>query len=60
MEELAQQIVDSHKPNEGWWKGDSEQRLVEVALTMLEEMDPDTVEECFGTIVAVISAEYGE
>lgn len=60
MEDLAQQIVASHEPSDGWWRSDSEQRLREVALTMLEEMDPDTVEECFGTIVSVMSAEYGE
>jgi len=60
MEDLAAEIVAKHEPAEGWRKSDSEQRLCEVALTMLEEMDPDTVDECFETIVSVVETEYGE
>lgn len=60
MEDLAQEIIDELKPSQGWWKSDSEQQLKEVALTMLEEMDPDTVSECMSTIASVMSAEYGE
>ena len=60
MEDIANEIVSLHEPRQGWAKPDSEQKLQEVALTMLEEMDPDTVEECFGTIVSVIEAEQSE
>lgn len=60
MEDIAAEIVSSHEPSSGWRNIESEQRLMEVVLAMLEEMDLDTVDESFTTIVSVIQAEYGE
>lgn len=60
MEDTAKEIVSNLEPPAGWWQSDSAARLQEVALAMLEEMDPDTVEECMTTIFGVVSAEYGE
>lgn len=60
MEDIAAEIVAAHEPSEGWQNSDSEQLLREIAETMLDEMDVDTVEECFETIAAVMKAEHGE
>lgn len=60
MEEIAQRIVNDINRGQEWQGSDSEQKLVEVALTMLEEMDEDTVEECMTTIYGVAAEEYGE
>lgn len=59
MEDVADRILDAILPREPW-KNDTRPRLKEVALTMLDEMDEDTVEECLTTVVSVIQAEYGE
>jgi hypothetical protein len=60
MEDVAKRIVDGLEPADGWWKSDAEEKLLEVTLTMLEDMDEDTVEECVGTIAGVMRSEYGE
>lgn len=60
MEDLAEQIVVDLEPPAGFQFEDSLRQLKECALAMLEEMDPDTVEECMRTIFRVVSSEYGE
>jgi hypothetical protein len=57
MEDLAEQIVFNVTPRGGFSNPESEAKLIEVALAMLDDMDPDTVEECFETIAAVLRAE---
>jgi hypothetical protein len=58
MEDLAEQLVADLEPADGWRRNSSEHKLFEVALAMLEELDPDTVEECFTTIVSVLKGEF--
>lgn len=60
MDDLAAEIVDSLEPPAGWSDESSKEELAECARTMLDEMDPDTVEECMRTMFRVVSAEYGE
>lgn len=60
MEEIAERIVAAIEPSEGWWRGDTQEVLEDVAVTMLEDMDEDTVEECLHRIVSQVREEYGE
>lgn len=60
MEEIAERIVGDLAGREGFLKSDAEEKLKEVVLTMLEDMDEDTVEEIVGTIWSTAAEEHGE
>ena len=60
MEDLASEIVAGLEPPAGWSNLGSVRELEDCARTMLDEMDPDTVEECIRTMFRVVSSEYGE
>lgn len=54
------QIVEEVKPDNGWWKNDSEGEIRRVAAVMLDFMDPDTVEECIRDVCMTMRDEYGD
>lgn len=60
MQTLVKQIVSELEPPAGWRLDTSVSELEDCAATLLEELDPDTVEECMRTIFRVVSSEYGE
>lgn len=60
MEEIAERIVGDLAGREGFCKSDAEEKLKEVVLTMLEDMDEDTVEEIVVTIWSTAAEEHGE
>ena len=57
----ARAIVKRLAPVEGFWKPDSEERLIEAASDLLDaEVPPSLVETTLATVLAVGRSEYGE
>lgn len=52
MEDVAERIVADLEPTFGWWPSAAAE-LKDVALTMLQDMDEDSVEECLGSALRV-------
>ncbi len=61
MEDEARRIAFRLTPDGGWWRSDTEEAIVDVALFMLEAGCPeDAVEEHLRSLVAALRSEYGE
>lgn len=60
MEDIAERIISELEPSDGWWKNDTEETLRDVAVTMLEDMDEDSVENCLHRVISSLREEYGE
>lgn len=57
----AVQIAQALEPDDGWFKGDTEDAITDAADAMLEGgMHAHHVQDLLGTVVSAVRAEYGE
>jgi hypothetical protein len=59
MEDIADRIADELEPPAGWGDQGNRREIVDAALTMLDTMDEDTVEETLRGVFRAVSSEYG-
>jgi hypothetical protein len=61
MDEIAQRIVSDLEPAAGWWKGGTEDTLLEVTEELLSEgCDEQVVEDGLRRVIGAMREEYGD
>lgn len=60
MHDLAKELVSSFEPANGWWCEDTEEKLIEATLSLLEHFTVDDTEDLMRNIIGSMRAEYGE